>query len=68
MNQFAMWLGYAVMGAGGLLAAAALALFALERAWLAMKRRETWKVVGAALREWSENHPEEAAKAREREQ
>ena len=68
MNQFAMWLGYAVMAGAGILAAAALWLWALERMWLALKRRETWKVVNTAIREWCENHPEEAAKAREREQ
>lgn len=66
MNQFAMYLGYAVMVWMGVLAIAGLALFALEQAWMALKRRETWKVVGQAMREWAENHPEEAAKARER--
>ncbi|WP_186267802.1 hypothetical protein [Burkholderia gladioli] len=67
MNQFAMCLGYFVMVSAGVLAASALALFAFERAFVALNRRKTWSIVNGAVREWTRNHPEEAAKARERE-
>jgi hypothetical protein len=67
MNQFAMCLGYAVMIAGGVSVLAAIWVFALERMWRALTRRKTWKVVSAALNEWERNHPEEAARQRERE-
>lgn len=67
MNQFAMWLGYFIMVSAGVLAASALALFAFEQAFIALTRRRTWSAVNEAVREWSRNHPQEAAKARERE-